>query len=233
MIEVATKINSTLDKEVERKIIVTKSQNTAYNIVKRLFDIVVGLIGTIILVPLTLFVIVLRFIKKEHDGPIFYEQLRIGKDGKVFRLYKFRTMHINADQKLEEYLASNEEAREEYRKNKKLKNDPRISKVGKILRKTSLDEFPQFLNVLMGQMHLVGPRPYLIREKDDIGNYYKYIIKSKPGITGYWQVNGRNNTSFEKRLQCDQYYIQNRSLKMDFKIILKTITTVIKRTGAI
>lgn len=233
MIEVATKINSTIDKEVERNIIVTKSQNTVYNIVKRLFDIVAGLIGTIILIPLTLFVIALRFIKNEYDGPIFYEQLRIGKDGKVFRFYKFRTMYIGADKKLEEYLASNKEAREEYKINKKLRNDPRITKVGKILRKTSLDEFPQFLNVLMGHMHLVGPRPYLIREKEDIGGYYKYIIQCKPGITGYWQVNGRNNTSFEKRLQCDQYYIQNKSLKLDLKIILKTITTVIKRTGAI
>ena len=100
MIEVATKINSTIDKEVERNIIVTKSQNTVYNIVKRLFDIVAGLIGTIILIPLTLFVIALRFIKNEHDGPIFYEQLRIGKDGKVFRFYKFRTMYIGADKKI-------------------------------------------------------------------------------------------------------------------------------------
>lgn len=232
MIEVATKINSTVDKQVEKGIIVTKSQNVFYNIVKRTFDIIAGLVGTIILVPLTLFVIMLRLIKNEHDGPIFYEQLRIGKNGKVFRLYKFRTMHIDADKKLEEYLASNKEAREEYKKNKKLRNDPRISKVGQVLRKTSLDEFPQFLNVLMGHMHLVGPRPYLIREKDDIGGYYKYIIQCKPGITGYWQVNGRSNTSFEKRLQCDQYYIQNKSIKMDIKIILKTIGTILKRSGA-
>lgn len=233
MIEVATKINSTIDKEVERNIIVTKSQNTVYNIVKRLFDIVAGLIGTIILIPLTLFVIALRFIKNEHDGPIFYEQLRIGKDGKVFRFYKFRTMYIGADKKLEEYLASNKEAREEYKINKKLRNDPRITKVGKILRKTSLDEFPQFINVLKGEMSLVGPRAVIEGEIELFGEHKSEVLSVKPGITGYWAANGRSDTTYEERVKLETYYANNMSIPLDIEILAKTVISVVKKEGAI
>lgn len=194
-----------------------------YIIIKRLFDIVIGLIGIIILLPLTLIVFIMRVIKKENDGPIFYTQLRIGKNGKQFKLYKFRTMCMNADEKLKDYLNKNAEAKKEYKKYKKLKNDPRITKVGGFLRKTSIDEFPQFFNVLLGNMSLVGPRPYLPREREDMGDYYYEIIKCKPGITGYWQVNGRSNTTFEERLEMDKYYEKNRSFIMDVKIVIKTI----------
>ena len=133
--------------------------------IKRIIDIVGGLVGTIALIPLTIIIYVARKILHEDDGPIFYEQLRIGKDGKVFRMYKYRSMVVGADEILFKYLQENEEARKEYKEYKKLKNDPRVTKVGNFIRKTSLDEFPQFINVLKGDMSLVGPRPYLPREK--------------------------------------------------------------------
>ena len=206
----------------------TKSKTIIYFIVKRFFDILAGLLGLIILIPLTIFVWLAQKIKNDK-GPVFYTHLRIGKNGKEFKLYKYRTMCKDADKKLEQYLEENEEAREEYKKYKKLKNDPRISKLGEILRTTSIDEFPQFINVLMGNMSLVGPRPYLPREKNDMGKYYNNIIKCKPGITGYWQVNGRSNTTFEERLELDNYYIKNKSLWLDIKIIVKTVMQIVTR----
>ena len=204
-----------------------------YLLIKRLFDIFVGLIGIFILVPLTIFVAIFRKVKNEDDGPIFYTHLRIGKNGKQFKLYKYRTMCMNADEKLKKYLEGNEEAKKEYKKYKKLKKDPRITKIGEILRTTSIDEFPQFINIFLGNMTLVGPRPYLPREKEDMGKYYDNIIKCKPGVTGYWQVNGRSNTTFEKRLELDNYYIENRSLWLDIKIIVKTAMQIIVKKGAI
>ena len=202
-------------------------------IIKRFVDIIMGLIGTLILIPITIGIFIARKILHEDDGPIFYEQLRIGKDGKVFRMYKYRSMVIGADEKLSTYLKENEEARKEYSKYKKLKNDPRITKVGKFIRKTSIDEFPQFINVLLGQMSLVGPRPYLPREQEDMGNYYKYIIQCKPGITGYWQTSGRSGVTFDDRLKMDYKYCQKRSLKVDAKLLMKTILNVVKKEGAI
>ncbi len=201
--------------------------------VKRVIDIIAGLVGTILLIPITIGVYIARKILKEDDGPIFYDQLRIGKNGKIFKMYKYRSMVIGADDKLKEYLAENEEAREEYSKYKKLKKDPRITKLGNFLRKTSLDEFPQFINVLKGDMSLVGPRPYLQREKDDMGEYYKYIIQCKPGITGYWQTTGRSGVTFQDRLKMDYDYYQNRNLKIDLKLLGKTILNVVKKEGAI
>lgn len=202
-------------------------------IIKRFVDIIMGLIGTLILIPITIGIFIARKILHEDDGPIFYEQLRIGKDGKVFRMYKYRSMVIGADEKLSTYLKENEEARKEYSKYKKLKNDPRITKVGKFIRKTSIDEFPQFINVLLGQMSLVGPRPYLPREQEDMGNYYKYIIQCKPGITGYWQTSGRSDVTFDDRLKMDFKYCQKRSLKVDAKLLMKTILNVVKKEGAV
>ena len=215
-----------------RKKIKTSISNFLYNFIKRLFDIFVGLIGIIILIPLTIIVQILRLFSKEDKGSIFYTYPRIGKDGKDFKLYKYRSMCLNADEVLKEYIEKNEEAREEYKKYKKLKNDPRISKLGHMLRKTSIDEFPQFLNILIGNMSLVGPRPYLHREIDDMGDYYNTIIKCKPGITGYWQVNGRSETTFEERLKMDEYYVEHRSLWMDIKIIFKTTFQLIFGSSA-
>ena len=138
-----------------------------YHIIKRICDLLAGIIGVIILIPLTIIVYILKIIGKD-EGPLFYEQLRVGKNGKVFKIYKFRSMVIGADEKLKKYLEENEEEAEYYKKYKKLKKDPRVTKIGNILRITSLDEWPQFFNILIGQMSLVGPRPYLPREEEDI-----------------------------------------------------------------
>ena len=223
-----------IKKDIESSKDAIKVKNgIVYLICKKIIDIVAGVIGVILLAPITLVVWIIRLCMHENDGPLFFEQLRIGKDGKQFRLYKFRTMVMNADEKLYKYLEENEEARKEYKKYKKLKNDPRITKLGNFLRKTSLDEFPQFINLLKGNMSLVGPRPYLYREKNDMGDYYDQIVQVKPGITGYWQVNGRNDVDFEERTYMDTYYIEHRGIIMDLKIILKTVLKMFKKEGAI
>ena len=198
---------------------------------KKLIDIMAGIIGTILLIPLTIGVFIGNLINGDK-GPIFYKQKRIGKDGKEFIMYKFRSMVVGADEILFNYLEENEEAKKEYKKYKKLKNDPRITKVGKFLRKTSLDEFPQFINVLKGEMSLVGPRPYLPREKEEINGFFKYITSLKPGITGYWQINGRNDVTFVDRLQMDMDYYYRHTLKTDIKIVLKTVGKIVKKEGA-
>ena len=221
------------NEEIKPIIVVTKKQNIIYRFIKRAIDIFAGLVGVILLIPLMIVVEIIRIAKKENQGPLFYEQLRIGKNGKQFRMYKFRSMCMNADDTLKEYLKNNEEARKEFKKYKKLKKDPRITKVGKVLRETSLDEFPQLINVLLGNMSLVGPRPYLPREKEDMGEYYSSIIKVKPGITGYWQIRGRSKTSFNDRLKMDLQYVNNCSLKNDIKILFKTFAKVFKKDGAI
>lgn len=211
-----------------------KVEKAIYIGIKRTIDVIGSLVGMVLLVPATIAIYIARKVLKEDDGPIFYTQLRIGKNGKQFKLYKFRSMCMNADEKLAEYLEKNEEAANEFKKYKKLKHDPRITKLGNVLRKTSLDEMPQFINVLKGDMSLVGPRPYLCREKEEIPKeYYNEIIKVRPGITGYWQVNGRSDVYFEERNHMDTYYIEHRSCIMDLKIIIKTFLKVIKREGAI
>lgn len=203
-----------------------------YRIVKRIIDFIGGIIGTIILIPLTIGIFIANIMLK-NKGPIFYVQERIGKNGKIFKMYKFRSMVVGADEKLDKYLAENLEAFEEYKVYKKLKDDPRVTKVGDFIRKTSLDEFPQFINVLKGQMSLVGPRPYLPREIEDMGDYYSYIIKNKPGVTGYWQVRGRNDVTFSDRLKMDMDYHNKANLLLDMKLIIKTILRVVKKEGAI
>ena len=204
-----------------------KNKKIAYRFIKRIIDIIGGLVGIVLLIPITIVLYLISIFSKENKGPIFYEQLRVGKNGKEFRIYKFRSMVMHADEKLWEYLNSNPEAKEEYKKYKKLREDPRITKTGKFLRKTSLDEFPQFINVIKGDMSLVGPRPYLYREKEDMGERYNEIIKVKPGVTGYWQVNGRSDVDFEERTRMDIEYIKNRNLWLDFKILIKTFLAVL------
>ena len=199
---------------------------------KRGMDILGGICGTLILIPLTIGIWIANKLVKDN-GPIFYTQTRIGKDGKLFKMYKYRSMVVGADEILKTYLEENEEARKEYKKYKKLKNDPRITKMGKFLRKTSLDEFPQFINVLKGDMSLVGPRPYLPREKEEINGFFKYITSCKPGITGLWQTRGRSNTTFTDRLTMDMEYYHNHSLKQDIKLIYKTVRNVVKKEGAL
>ena len=221
------------DEELKPILSEVKKQNIAYKIVKRFVDIVAGIVGIALLMPIMIVVEVLRIVKKENDGPLFYTQLRIGKKGKQFKMYKFRSMCMNADERLKEYLQENEEARKEYKKYKKLKEDPRITKVGRVLRATSLDEFPQFINVLKGDMSLVGPRPYLPREQKEMGEYYIAITKIKPGITGLWQTRGRSKVTFEDRLKLDFEYANKRSFAMDVKILFKTFTKVIDKDGAV
>ena len=203
-----------------------------YRFFKRTIDIIGSIFGIILLVPITIIIYLISLIKKER-GPIFYTQQRIGKNGKTFKMYKYRSMIINADEVLEDYLQENEDARKEYSINKKLKDDPRVTKVGKFIRKTSIDEFPQFINVFLGEMSLVGPRPYLPKEIEDMGEAEKEIIKLKPGLTGYWQVSGRNNISFKNRLKLDIEYSKKRNLKLDFQILFDTIKKVVKQEGAL
>lgn len=198
---------------------------------KKVIDIMAGILGTILLIPLSIGVFIGNLISGDK-GPVFYKQKRIGKDGKEFIMYKFRSMIVGADEILFKYLEENEDARKEYKEYKKLKNDPRITKVGRFLRKTSLDEFPQFINVLKGEMSLVGPRPYLPREKEEINGFFKYITSLKPGITGYWQINGRNDVTFVDRLQMDMDYYYSHTLKTDIKILLKTVGKIVKKEGA-
>ncbi len=226
--------NVTSKKEIlVKKSYVKDKDKNIYKYIKRIFDIFFGIIGLIILIPLTICIYIARKILKEDNGPMFYEQLRIGKNGKTFKIYKYRTMVVGADDILNKYLKENPKAKKEYETYKKLKKDPRVTKIGEFLRKTSIDEMPQFFNVLLGNMTLVGPRPYLLREKDDMGKSYDYIIQCKPGITGLWQVSGRNDTTFKKRLEIDVEYVSNYGFIMDLKIIYKTIKRVLKQEGAV
>lgn len=173
------------------------------------------------------------FIKMDSKGDVFFKQERFGKDSTPFECYKYRTMYENSQNILDEYLLKNPDEVEYYEKFHKYKNDPRITKVGNFLRKTSLDELPQFYNILKGDMNLIGPRPYMLEELDDIGEDNKEIIlKVKPGLTGLWQVSGRNELAFKQRVDLDVWYIQNWSLWMDFVIFLKTINTVVSKVGA-
>lgn len=198
---------------------------------KRTIDIIASIFGIIALLPLTICVYIANLICKDR-GPVFYTQNRIGHNGKIFKMYKYRSMIVGADDKLEKYLEENEEARKEFDQYKKLKDDPRVTKVGKFIRKTSIDEFPQFINVLKGEMSLVGPRPYLEKEREDMNGYYKYIITCKPGLTGLWQVSGRSDCTFDERIDLDMEYYNNHNLKMDIKIIFKTVEKILKKEGA-
>lgn len=206
------------------------SSKVIYRFLKRSIDIIVSSISLVLLSPV--FLIVGILIKLDSEGPVFFLQKRIGVNGKLFKLYKFRTMKLNADKELRNLLKVDEEARKEYEENKKLENDPRITKVGNLIRKMSIDELPQLINILKGEMTLIGPRPYLYREKKDMGRYYEKIITVKPGLTGLWQVSGRNNVTFRARLKLDEEYINNISIRNDMKIFFKTFGVIFKKEGA-
>lgn len=197
---------------------------------KRVIDVIGAIIGILILIPIIAIVKIFNILNKDN-GPIFYSQERIGYNGKIFKMYKIRSMVVNAEEKLKEILSEDKTLKEEYDVYKKLHNDPRITKIGKILRKTSLDEFPQFLNVLKGEMSLVGPRAYMVSEKEEMGAYYDFIIKCKPGVTGLWQVSGRSNVTFLDRLEIDLSYFENHNLWIDTVILIKTFSAVFKRNG--
>lgn len=224
--------NEIIQNEIGNKLTKIKPRDVISIGIKRGIDLVAGICGCLLLVPITLFVVIANTVNKDN-GPIFFTQERIGKNGKVFKMYKFRTMVVGAEDILKRHIEEQTEIGKEYIEHKKIKNDPRITKIGKFLRATSLDEFPQFINVIKGQMSLVGPRPYLPMEKEDMGEYYDYIIKMKPGVTGPWQVAGRNNLEFDDRLELDREYCDRRGNKRDIGILFKTIAKVVKKEGAI
>lgn len=209
------------------------NKKVLYKFTKRIIDIIGSIIGILILIPTALIIYLARKVLKEDKGPLFYEQLRYGKNGKVFRLYKFRSMCIGADKKLKEYLENNDEAREEFEKTHKLQNDPRITKIGNFLRKSSLDELPQMINILKGDMSFVGPRPVVEKEVEEYGTNKDKFLSVRPGLTGYWQVNGRSNTTYEERMKMELYYVDNCSLWLDIKIFFKTFINVFKKEGAV
>lgn len=205
-------------------------KNALYLIIKRAFDFVVGLIGLVFILPIAL-IVKISYIATGDFKSIIYSQERIGKHGKPFKMYKFRSMVPNADEELKKLLQI-KKYKEEWEKNQKINDDPRITKAGKILRKTSLDELPQFINVIKGDISLIGPRPLVKGELDDHNGDHKIYESVKPGITGWWAVNGRSATTYEERLALEYYYVKHKGIKMDLLCMIKTVLVVIKRTGA-
>lgn len=199
-----------------------------YDFVKRVFDIVCSLIGLIVLSPV--FIIISILIKTTSEGPVFFAHKRVGKGGKTIKIYKFRSMVTNAEELIKQFTP---EQKAEYEKNFKLENDPRVTKVGKFMRKTSLDELPQLINILKGDISVVGPRPVMDVETKIYGNYRNMLLSVKPGLTGFWAANGRSHTTYTRRRAMEIYYVKNRSVLLDLKIIFKTFISVFKRVGAI
>lgn len=198
---------------------------------KRLFDLLVSIPAIIIFLPF--FLIIAILIKLNSPGPVFFVQERFGRSGKRFNMLKFRTMSIRGDAQLDEYLKKYPERRKEWDTFKKLKShDPRVTGVGKFLRRFSIDEFPQIFNVLIGDMSIVGPRPYMVREKEEIEKSAAIIFRVKSGLTGLWQIKGRNDLDFSARLKLDEFYVRNWSFLLDITIILKTFGVVLKGKGA-
>lgn len=201
------------------------------NVVKTAFDYILTLVGTVFISPLLVYIA--YRIKKEDPGPVFFAHTRIGKDGKPFPCYKFRSMVVNSQEMLQKYLAKNPAAREEWERDFKLKDDPRVTPIGKFLRSTSLDELPQIFNVLRGEMSLVGPRPVIQEELDKYyGETAKLYCTVKPGITGLWQVSGRSDIGYDERVALDATYIKYRSMWGDIVILWKTIGVVLMKKGA-
>jgi Undecaprenyl-phosphate galactose phosphotransferase WbaP len=193
--------------------------------VKRALDLVATLIGGVLILPLIMSLCLLVWV--ESRGPVFYKDQRMGRDGRLFSCVKFRTMVSDAEDLLQRMLAEDEEMRKEYQEYHKLRDDPRVTRVGRFLRKTSLDELPQLWNVLRGEMSLVGPRPYLPRESEDIGKTQKEILRTIPGVTGPWQVAGRNHTSFSERVRMDADYVRDWSVWLDLVLLARTARCVL------
>lgn len=201
-----------------------------YLLVKREFDIVLSLIGCVAILPLMLIIKICNVCVKDYSS-IFYKQKRIGKNGKIIYIYKFRTMVPNADEVLKELLKKSK-YKKQWKENQKLDNDPRITKIGKLLRKSSLDEIPQFINVLKGDMSIIGPRPLVEGELDEHGGDHELYESVRPGITGWWACHGRSSTTYEERLDLEYYYIKRQGLKIDIKCIIKTVMVVLGCKGA-
>ena len=198
--------------------------------IKRFMDLFIVIIGGFVILPVLLFISLL--IKISSPGPVLYGHKRLGKDGKPFTAYKFRSMVMDAGERLQELLESDPERREEWEKNHKLKNDPRITVIGKFLRRTSIDEFPQLINILKGEMSLTGPRPVTEAEIKKYGDDFNRIFSVKPGLTGIWQVSGRSDSDYAARISYDTYYLQSWSVWLDIWVIYKTFGAVIWGRGA-
>ncbi len=225
---------SDMDFHFESQILILNVRNNLKNrlnmSIKNLFDIFVSIPVFIISLPVIALVAVL--IKLDSKGPVFFAQERIGVNGKAFRCIKFRSMYVDAEKILAKLLKQDKKLNAEWKKYLKLKNDPRVTKIGKLIRKFSLDELPQVFNIIKGDMSLVGPRPYLPREAKDMESDADTMVEVRPGLTGLWQVSGRNKTSFKERLVLDAWYIQNWSLWLDIVILIRTVKVVFKREGA-
>lgn len=206
----------------------TKISKKVYIKIKRVIDVILASVALILLSPL--FAIIAIAIKIDSKGPVFFAHKRIGKNGNIIKLYKFRSMVINAEELIKSFTP---EQMREYKENYKLTNDPRITKVGKFLRKTSLDELPQLINIINGDLSIIGPRPVVADELEKYGVNKDKFLSVTPGLTGYWAANGRSNTTYEQRMEMELYYIDNLSLKMDIKVFFKTILSVLKKEGAI
>jgi Undecaprenyl-phosphate galactose phosphotransferase WbaP len=197
---------------------------------KRCMDLVAASVGSILLLPLLFYIAVA--VKMSSRGPIVYSHERLGRNNRPFKAWKFRTMFQNSDAVLQHYLDEHPELQEEWNRDHKLKFDPRVTRIGRFLRKTSLDELPQLWNVIRGDMSLVGPRPIVTAEIEKYGHYYGLYTMVKPGITGLWQVSGRNNTTYDERVQLDAYYVRNWSPWMDFYLLIRTVRIVLFARGA-
>lgn len=199
-------------------------------IAKRTIDLASSALLTLFMLPLV--AIISLLIVVESGFPIFYFHERLGRGGQIFHMWKFRTMKRNSAEVLDQYLARSAKLRKEWTENHKLQNDPRITRVGRVLRKTSLDELPQLWNVIKGEMSLVGPRPIIDAEVAKYRESYALYLKTTPGITGLWQVSGRNRTTYAERIAYDTYYVQNWSVWMDIYLLAKTIGAVLTGDGA-
>lgn len=204
------------------------ARKKVYLAIKRLIDIIGSLIGIILLSPL--YIIIAILIKFDSPGKVVFGHTRKGKGGKDIKVYKFRTMYSNASEIFESFTP---EQKEEYYTNFKLDNDPRVTKLGGFLRKTSLDELPQLFNILKGDMTIIGPRPIVEKEVEKYGDKAEKLFSVVPGLGGYWQANGRSDTTYEERVEMDMYYIDHMCFTLDAKILLQTIFSVLKGEGAI
>ena len=203
------------------------TKKTPYKTVKRVMDVILSSIGLIVLLPV--FAIIGLAIKIESKGPVFFKHTRIGEKGKIIKIYKFRTMVKDAEELIKKFTP---EQMKEYKENYKLTNDPRITKVGNFLRKTSLDELPQLLNIIKGELSIIGPRPVVQEELEKYGANASKFLSVTPGLTGYWAANGRSSTTYEERMEMELFYVDNLSFKLDIKVFFKTILSVIKKEGA-
>ncbi len=206
-------------------------ENRVSSAFKRGTDIILALIGLIFLSPAMLIIAIA--VRLVDGGPILFRHTRIGRNGKSFKCVKFRSMEIDAEEKLPRLLNDSPKARAEWRANQKIENDPRVTRFGKFLRKTSLDELPQLVNVLRGEMAIVGPRPIVESEIDKYGEFFPYYCRVRPGLTGLWQVSGRSATTYEERVELDVKYVTEWSYLGDLKIMALTIPAVLKSDGAI